>query len=518
MITSTTGIIIIGAGGVALGYAVRLFIARTILKGAQEQKKEILGQAEREADQVKKEREVQAKQDIIKLREEFEKEVQETRKELRQTERRLDKREDNLDQKQNEVDQKERFLETSEKNLAANRKQLAEKESGINKMIQKQENELHRISGLSREDAKKMLFEHLKRDVEEDCVDMFESKIVEIKEKADREAQKILVSALERCASDTTNETTVSTLELPNDDIKGRIIGREGRNIRAFEQATGVDVIVDDTPGVVVISSFDSVRREVARLALERLVADGRIHPGRIEEITAKAQSDVQEIIKETGNEAAYEMGLATISDGIKELLGRLKYRTSFGQNVLQHSIEVGRFASVMAAEIGLDVRMAKRAGLLHDIGKALDHDQEGSHAIIGADEARRWGEDPIITNAVEAHHEDVEPNSLYAGLILAADTMSASRPGARRETLERYVKRLEKLENIAVKHKGVQAAFAIQAGREVRVLVNSNNVNDKGAARLARNIANEVEEELQYPGEVQVTVIRESRYSEVAH
>ncbi len=511
-------LILIGAAGVAGGYFLRVFIAKSILKNAREQQKEILEQAAREAEQHKRELEVQARQDIIKLREDFEKEVQETRKELRQTERRLDKREDNLDKKEGEIDQKERFLETSEKNLAANRKQLANKELDIEKLIQKQKDELYRISGLSREDARQALFEHLKREVEEDCAEIFEDKIVETKEKAEREAQKILVSALQRCASDTTNETTVCTLELPNDDLKGRIIGREGRNIRAFEQATGVDVIVDDTPGVVVISSFDSVRREVARLALERLVADGRIHPGRIEEITEKAQADVDNIIKETGNETAYEMGLATIPDGVKELLGRLKFRTSYGQNVLQHSIEVGRFAVVMAGELGLDARLAKRAGLLHDIGKALDHDQEGSHAIIGAEEARRFGEDPIIVNAIEAHHEDVEPTSLYAGLILAADTMSASRPGARRETLERYVKRLEKLENVAQKHKGVHAAFAIQAGRELRVLVNSNNVNDKGAARLAREIAKEVEDELQYPGEVNVIVIREARYSEVAH
>lgn len=502
----------------ATGYFLRILVAGALLKSARGKQKEILEQARREAEQLKKEMQVEARQDIIKLREDFEKEVQEGRKELRQTERRLDKREDNLDKKQDEVDQKERYIETAEKNLAANRKKLVEKDVEVEELIQKQKSELHRISGLSREDARRMLLDHLRRDVEEDCAGMYEDKIAETKEKADREAQKILVSALQRCATDTTSETTVCTLELPNDDLKGRIIGREGRNIRSFEQATGVDLIVDDTPGVVVISSFDSVRREVARLALERLVADGRIHPGRIEEITEKARAEVENIIKETGNEAAYEMGLATIPDGIKELLGRLKFRTSFGQNVLQHSMEVASFAVVMAGELGLDVRLAKRAGLLHDIGKALDHDQEGSHAVIGADETRRAGEDPIIVNAIEAHHEDVEPTSLYAGLILAADTMSASRPGARRETLERYVKRLEKLENVASKHKGVHAAFAIQAGREVRVLVNANNVNDKGAARLARDIATEVENGLQYPGEVQVTVIRESRYSEVAH
>ncbi len=507
-----------GVAGLIAGYILRILVTRAFLVSAKSRKQEILEQARRDAEQIKKEMEVEGRQEIIKLREDFEKEVQETRKELRLTERRLDKREDNLDKRQAEVDQKERYLETSEKNLIAGRKQLAEKEGEAENLIRKQQDELHRISGLSREDARKMLSEHLRQEVEEDCADMLESKVAEAKERSEKEARKILVTALQRGAGEATSETTVCTLELPNDELKGRIIGREGRNIRSFEQATGVDVIVDDTPGVVVISSFDSIRREIGRLALERLVADGRIHPGRIEEVAEKAKADVESSIKEAGNEAAYEMGLATIPEGLKELLGRLKFRTSYGQNVLQHSIEVGRFAMVMAGEIGLDVRQAKRAGLLHDIGKALDHDQEGSHAVIGAEEARRWGEDPVIVNAIEAHHEDVEPTSLYAGLLLAADTMSAGRPGARRETLERYIERLEKLENVAERHKGVHAAFAIQAGREVRVLVNSNSVNDKTAAKLAIDIAGEIEEELQYPGEVQVTVIREARYSEVAH
>ncbi|MFP4029132.1 MAG: ribonuclease Y [Candidatus Brocadiia bacterium] len=504
--------------GLVAGYFLRRALAIAVQQHAERRREEILGQAKREAEQLKKEIEVEGKEEVIALREDFEEEVQEIRGELRQTERRLEKREDSIEKKQELVAKKERYLETSEKNLAENRRKLAERENEVEELVQKQRQELHRISGLSQDDAKELLLERIEQDMEQDCVELIGSKVAQANEKADMEAQAILVEALERCAAESTSEATVSTVELPSDDMKGRIIGREGRNIRSFEQATGVDVIVDDTPGVVVLSSFDSVRRETARVAMERLVADGRIHPGRIEEMTEKASEEVQGIIRETGKEAAYDMGLPSIPDQLKELIGRLKFRTSFGQNVLQHSIEVGQLAGIMAAEVNLDPQIARRCGLLHDIGKAMDHEHEGSHAVIGAEEARRWGESEGVVNAIEAHHEDVEPTNLYAGLILAADTMSASRPGARRETLERYIKRLERLENLATSYGGVHTAYAIQAGREVRVLVNSDKVNDKTAAKLSRDIAREVQKELQYPGEVQITVIRESRYSEVAH
>lgn len=507
-----------GIVGLVAGYYIRRGLAQAVQRDAESKRKEILEQARQEAEQLKKEEEVKVRQDLIERREEFEQEVRQTRQELRQTERRLEKREDSLDQKEEMVAKKERFLETAEKNLAENRKQLAEEESKIEELKERQKDELYRISGLSQQDAKDVLFQRIEQEVERDCEELIGEKLARAEEKADKEATRILVDALERCAADSATDTTTCTIELPKDDLKGRIIGREGRNIRAFEKATGVDVIVDDTPGVVVLSSFDSVRREAARVAMERLIADGRIHPGRIEEMTKEAWDEIQEIIAETGKETVYEMELSKVPEQIQELLGRLKFRTSFGQNVLQHSVEVGRLAGLMAGEMGLNVRLAKRCGLLHDIGKAMDHDHEGSHALLGAEEARRWGEDEVVVNAIEAHHEDVDAASLYAGLTLVGDTLSASRPGARRETLERYVKRLERLESVAQGHGGVDNAYAIQAGREVRVLVNSHKVNDKTAAKLSRDIASEVEEELQYPGEVVVTVIRESRYQETAH
>lgn len=509
---------LVGIVGLVSGYYLRRALARSVQQDAERKRDDILEQAKRDAEQIRKEKEVEARQDLISRREEYEEEVRETRQELRQTERRLEKREDGLNKRQELIDKKERFLDTAEKNLAENRRELAERESEVEEMKKQQKDELYRISGLSEGDARKMLFQRIEQEVERDCEEIIGARLARANEKAKEEARVILVDALQRCAAESATDATTCTIELPKDELKGRIIGREGRNIRAFEKATGVDVIVDDTPGVVVLSSFDSVRREAARVAMERLIADGRIHPGRIEEMTQNAWEEIQQIITDTGKETAYEMGLSGINEQLQELVGRLKFRTSFGQNVLQHSVEVGRLAGLMAAELGMDAQLARRCGLLHDIGKALDHEQDGSHALIGGEEARRWGENETVVNAIEAHHEDVDAESLYAGLILAADTLSASRPGARRETLEKYVKRLERLEKLAQAHGGVQNAYAIQAGREVRVLVNSDRVNDKSAAKLSRDIAGEVEEELQYPGEVQVTVIRECRYQEVAH
>jgi ribonuclease Y len=506
------------AGAVLGGYLIRFMIDKLAERGAQQMKERILSEAQREADQIKREMELQAKQDVIQRREQFEAEVRQTRGELRQTERRLDKREDSLDEEEGLLNKKEKFLETGEKNLAESRKQLSLLEDRLAEMEKRKQQELYRISGLSHDEARRQLLESLRDEVENECTEMVNRKVAHAQRVGRQEAQRVLVDAIERCAAETTSEATVTTVELPNDDIKGRIIGREGRNIRSFEKATGVDVIVDDTPGVVVLSSFDSVRREAARLAMERLVSDGRIHPGRIEEISEQASNDIERIIGETGEEVCYDLEVSRLPDQLKHLIGRLKFRTSFGQNVLAHSIQVCELAGLMAAELGLDVQLARRCGLLHDIGKAVDQHHEGSHAALGAEEAQRRGESPVVVNAIAAHHEEQEPDSLYAGLMVAADAISASRPGARRETLARYVKRLERLERLATQHGGVKRAFAIQAGREVRVLVDSDKVQDQAAARLSHEIAREIEEELQYPGEIVVTVVRESRFQDTAH
>ena len=506
------------AAAFAGGYFIRLLVGKLTERGALQTRERILEDARRDAEQIKKEMELQAKHDVIQRREEFETEVRQVRNELRQTERRLDKREDGVHEKEELLAKKEKFLETGEKNLAEKRRELTALEDRLKELEQKQQDELHRISGLSTEEAKHMLAEKLREEVEAECTEMISAKVAHAERTAKQEAQRIVVESIERCAAETTSEATVCTVELPNDDIKGRIIGREGRNIRSFEKAIGVDVIVDDTPGVVVLSSFDSVRREAARLAMQRLVADGRIHPARIEEAAKQAIADIERIVNETGEEVCYELDLSKIPAPLKRLLGRLKFRTSFGQNVLEHSVQVCELAGLMAAEIGLDVELARRCGLLHDLGKAIDQRHEGSHAALGAEEAQKRGEAELVVNAIAAHHEEVPPQSLYAGLIIASDTISASRPGARRETLERYVKRLERLESLATQHSGVLRAFAIQAGREVRVLVDSNKLQDQAAARLSQEIAHEIEEELQYPGEILVTVIRETRFQETAH
>ncbi len=505
-------------GGLLAGYLIRYCVDKITERGAQQTKERILEEARHDADQMKKEMELEAKQKIIQRREEFEEEVRQTRNECRQTERRLEKRQDSLDEKENLLEKKEKFLETAEKNVAEKRKTLARQEEELEKLEEQKREELHRISGLTREDAKKRLTESIRGEVEKECTEMVNDIVAQAQNRAQQQACRIVVDSIERCAAETTSEATVSTVELPSDDLKGRIIGREGRNIRCFEKACGVDVIVDDTPGVVVLSCFDSVRREAARLAMERLVADGRIHPGRIEDVIEQANKDVEDTVNQTGEETCYELNQTDVPDPLKRLLGRLKFRTSFGQNVLAHSIQVCELSGLLAAEVGLDVELARRCGLLHDIGKAMDQHYEGSHAALGAEEARRRGESSIVVNAIAAHHEEAEPESMFAGLVIAADTISASRPGARRETLERYIKRLQRLENLATQHGGVRTAYAIQAGREVRVLVDAGKMQDEAAARLSHQIAGEIEEELQYPGEIMVTVIRETRYQEVAH
>ncbi|MBM4048509.1 MAG: ribonuclease Y [Planctomycetes bacterium] len=495
-----------------LGYLVRLWLERVRRQRDEAAAANILEEAKQEADRVKKEAEVSAKEEIHQKREEFEKETSDVRRELRELERRLTKREDGLDRKWDLFNKKERHIENLEKTLAAKRKDISAKELELEGLLEKEKISLHQISALSQEDARKMLMERLEKEMEQECAEIVNRRTEKMKETLEQDAKQVLTTAIQRCAADHTAESVVTTIELSNDDMKGRIIGREGRNIRAFEKATGIDVIVDDTPGVVVLSGFDSVRREMARMAMEKLIVDGRIHPARIEEVVQATEKEMEQIIQEAGRQACFEVGIHGLNSKIVNLIGRLKYRTSYGQNQLLHSIEVTHLAANLAGELGLDVPLAKRCAFLHDIGKALDHQTEGSHAAIGADVARRCEERPEVVNAIAAHHEEAPSETVYAVLVNAADAISAGRPGARRETLEKYIKRLERLEAIATSFSGVDSAYAIQAGREVRVIVNAEKVNDKLAQKLARDIAKEIEQELNYPGEITVTVIRETR------
>ena len=504
--------------GIGAGLAVMWFYNRYRGTQATRQAQDLVAQAERKADAVRKEVEIQAKEEVFKRREAFDKETQETRTELRDLERRLAKREDNIERKAEVINKKERQAETIEQELLGRRDKLQAKEDELSGLIQAEKDAVQRASGMTRDEAQQLLLSRLEKELEREQAEMVYRSVEHTKEIADEKARDILSTAIQRLAADHTVESVVSTIDLPNDEMKGRIIGREGRNIRSFERATGVDVIVDDTPGVVVISGFDSVRREVARVALERLILDGRIHPARIEEIVDEVNKEIDEIIREAGKQAMLEADVHGLHPKEVELLGRLKYRTSYGQNILRHSLEVAHLLGMVAGELGLDAQLARRCGLLHDIGKAIDHETEGGHPAIGADVAKRYDEDPVVVNAIGGHHEDIAPTSIYTTLTMAADAISASRPGARRETLEKYIKRLERLEEIATGYPGVEKAFAIQAGREVRVMVDSNQIDDKMAAKAARDIAKQIETELTYPGEVKVTVIRETRATEVAH
>ncbi|ODS33437.1 MAG: phosphohydrolase [Candidatus Scalindua rubra] len=397
-------------------------------------------------------------------------------------------------------------------NLSNKEKEIGKKNTELENLIQEEKNTLFRISGLSVESAEKLLMSRLEKELEKECASVVERHIQKVKETAEKTAISIICTAVQRCTANDTIENVVSSIELPNDEMKGRIIGREGRNIRAFEKATGIDVIVDDTPGIIVLSGFDSVRREIARMAMKKLILDGRIHPARIEDIVQETEKDIEQIIQETGKQTSFELGIHDLHPEVVKLIGRLRYRTSYGQNQLQHSIEVSNLAGILAGELKLDTQIAKRCGLLHDIGKAVNSDVEGTHALVGADIAKRFEEKPEIINAIAAHHEEVPSETVYAVLINAADAISASRPGARRETLEKYIKRLERLESVAMSFGGVESAYAIQAGREIRVVVHPDKVNDKSASKICYDIAKEIEEELEYPGEVIVTVIREKR------
>ncbi|MBE5854291.1 MAG: ribonuclease Y [Lachnospiraceae bacterium] len=472
---------------------------------AKEQARAILDEALRAAETKKRETELELKEESIRSKNELEKETKERRAEVQRYERRIQQKEENVEKKADAIEKKEASLVAREESLE---KQKAE----IAKLNEQRVQELERISGLTSEQAKEYLLKIVEDDVKHESAVMIKEMETRAKEEAEKKAKEYIITAIQKCAADHVSEATISVVQLPSDEMKGRIIGREGRNIRTLETMTGVDLIIDDTPEAVVLSGFDPIRREVARIALEKLIIDGRIHPARIEEMVEKAQKEVNQQIKEAGESATLEVGVHGIHPELVRLLGKMKFRTSYGQNVLRHSVEVSQIAGLLAAEMGLDVRTAKRAGLLHDIGKAVDHEMEGSHVQLGADLCRKYKESPIVINAVESHHGDVEPTSLIACIVQAADTISAARPGARRENLETYTTRLKELEEIANNFKGVDKSFAIQAGREIRIMVVPEQVSDADMVLMARDISKKIEAELKYPGQIKVNIIRESR------
>jgi len=474
--------------------------------------KNAIKEAKLEAERIVKNADISAREELFRKKENFEKENQETRQELRHLEKRLSKREDSIERKIDIMTKKEKYIESMASNLSNKERELGKKNVQLDEMIKEEKGALYKISTLSPEAAEKLLLSRLEKELEIECSSLIEKHTKKAKDEAEKIAVSIVGTAIQRCTSNSTVDNVVSSIELPGDELKGRIIGREGRNIRAFEKATGIDVIVDDTPGIIVLSGFDGVRREVARLAMKKLILDGRIHPARIEEVVQETEKDIEQIILETGKQTSFELGIHDLHTEIIKLIGRLRYRTSYGQNQLQHSIEVSNLAGVLAGELKLDAQLARRCGLLHDIGKAVSAEVEGTHALVGADIAKRYDEKPEVVNAIASHHEEVPSETVFSVLINAADAISASRPGARRETLEKYVKRLEKLESVAMSFDGVESAYAIQAGREVRVIVHPDKVSDKSASKICYDIAKNIEDELEYPGEVTVTVIREKR------
>jgi ribonucrease Y len=510
-------IAIAAALGLVIGMLIKRGMAESKIREAEEQAKRMLKDAERDAETKKKELLLEAKDKLYQQRSDFEKEVKDRRAEINTLEKRLVQKEEYLDKKSDQFDKRESDIAKKEKDLAARDKGLAEKEQKYDEGLSEQLRQLERIAGMSSEEAKRELLNKMEEEARHEAAKMVKRIEDESKSTADKKSKEIMALAIQRYASDYVAETTVSLVNLPNDEMKGRIIGREGRNIRALEAATGIDLIIDDTPQAVIVSGFDPVRREVARISIERLMADGRIHPGRIEEVVDKVRKELDDAMREEGEKAAFDLAVHGIHPEIIRLVGRLKYRTSYGQNVLMHSREVGFLAGVMAAELGVDTKLAKRAGLLHDIGKAVDHEIEGTHSSIGYDLAKKYGENAKVLNAIMSHHGDEEFNCVESVLVAAADALSAARPGARRETLETYVKRLEKLEEVATSFRGVEKSFAIQAGREIRVIVKPEDVDDITAAQMSREIAKKIEEEMAYPGQIKVTVIRESRYVEFA-
>ena len=503
--------------GICLAAIVIQIISRAKAKTFEQDLQRQIEGAKREAENIIRSAQIDAAAETIKKKEQFTTEANQIRAELREAEMRLSKREDTLDRQAEMLQQREKAFKQREQEVDKRLRNIGLKEKQLSVLMAKQKNQLLKITAMDIETAKELLLKRLEDECEHEMSALIQRKVEETTETADEKSREIISGAIQRYAAEQTCEVTVSTVDIPNDDMKGRIIGREGRNIRAFEKATGVDVIVDDTPGMIVVSGFNPVRREVARLSMERLIQDGRIHPSRIEELVAQTKKDVNHKLLQLGKDAAVETNVRGLSNKVLSLIGALSFRTSYGQNVLRHSIEVAFLTQVMADELGLDGSIARRAGLLHDIGKAIDHDVEGSHPAIGANYLKRFNESPVILNAVAGHHGDVPAENPYTPLVAAADAISASRPGARRETLERYIKRLEKLEEIASGFKGVENAYAIQAGREIRVIVGAEKVDDEAAMKIARDIANKIEGEMTYPGEIQVTLLREVRCIEYA-
>ena len=488
------------------------------IKDAEEKASMIIDSAERKADSLIKEAQLEAKDRLFKMKSDFDTETAEARTELKKQEKRLQQKEENLEKKNEQVELLEKEAARKQKELQRKESEIQGHEKKYNELIEQQRKQLEEISGLTTEGAKELLLQSMENEARHEGAKLIKRITAEAKESADKEAKKIMASAIQRYAGDFVAERTVSVVQLPDDEMKGRIIGREGRNIRALEAATGIDLIIDDTPEAVILSGFNPVRREVARIALTRLIEDGRIHPARIEDIVQKVNHEVEATIKEAGDQAAFDLGVHGINNELIKYLGRLKYRTSYAQNMLQHSIEVGFLCGAMAAELGLNVKLAKRMGLLHDIGKAIDHEVDGSHAEIGARLAKKCGESPKVIHAIAAHHEEVQPESVYDLLVQAADSLSGARPGARKELLENYIKRLEELEDIANSFNGVSNAYAIQAGRELRVIVDGGNISDEDATLMSKDIAKKIEETLTFPGQIKVTVIRETRAVEYAY
>ena len=488
-----------------VGMTIRKKIAESKIQGAEEEAKRIIENAKIEAENLKKEEIIKSKEEVLQIRNDLEKEIKERRGDIQSQEKRLIQKEENLEKRTSVFEGKEKELE---RKYTENEKRKQE----LDQMYEREVEELERISGLTTEQAKKQLLSDLEKEITSEKANLIRELDAKARDEAIKNAREVIGLAIQKCAADHTSESTVSVVALPNDEMKGRIIGREGRNIKTLETLTGIDLIIDDTPEAVIISGFDPIRREVARLALESLIDDGRIHPAKIEEVVEKAKEQVEETIKSEGERALLETGVNNLPPEVVKLIGKLKYRTSYGQNVLNHSIEVSNLARLMADELGVNSKIARRAGLLHDIGKALDHDMEGTHVEIGVEILKKYKENDIVINAVEAHHGDVEPTSIEAILVQAADAISASRPGARRETLEAYIKRLEKLEEIANSFEGVETSYAIQAGREVRLIVKPDKVSDSEMVIMAREVAKRVENEMEYPGQIKVNVIRETR------
>ncbi len=496
--------------GIIAGYFIRRYIGEGKIKNAEELSKKITEDAIKEGEARKKELLLEAKEEIHKTRSDLEKEIKERRNEIQKMERRLQNKEETIDRRNESIERKE-------DTLAKKLKSLEDKEEAINELYEKQTHELEKLSGLTSDEAKELLLNETRKELIQESAMMIKEMESKTREEADKKAREIISTTIQRVAADHVAETTVTVVTLPNDEMKGRIIGREGRNIRTLETLTGIDLIIDDTPEAVVLSGFDPIRREVARIALEKLIVDGRIHPARIEEMVEKAQKEVENTIREAGEQASFDANVHGLHPEIIRLLGRLKYRTSYGQNVLKHAVEVSHLAGVMATELGADIKIARRAGLLHDLGKSIDHEVEGPHVEIGVDLARKYKESKEVLHAMEAHHGDVEPTTVEAILVQAADAISAARPGARRETLESYIKRLEKLEEIANSFTGVERSFAIQAGREIRIMVKPEDISEAQLIHTARDIVKKIESELDYPGQIKVNIIRETRAVEYA-